>query len=70
MFYCAHSNEETTMKKETSKQWALFWSPEGKRIAVVSAPNERLAKRKAPKPYRKYLGEIYVEPFPPSEVAQ
>jgi hypothetical protein len=37
----------------------LFWSPEGKRIATVQARNARAAKRKAPMPYRRYLGEIY-----------
>ena len=38
----------------------LFWSPEGREIATVLAKNASAAKRKAPKPYRKYLGEIYV----------
>ncbi len=39
----------------------LIWSPEGRCIATVQAMNERAAIRKAPKPYRKYLGEIYAE---------
>jgi len=43
------------------KTWAIFWSPEGRRIAVVVAESSTAAKRKAPQPYRKYLGEIYAE---------
>jgi len=39
--------------------WKLFWAPEGKFIATVQARTERAARRKAPMPYRKYLGEIY-----------
>jgi hypothetical protein len=46
----------------------LFWSPEGRRIATVTAASMRLAIRKAPRPYRKYLGEIYaVEVTPAGE---
>jgi hypothetical protein len=37
----------------------LFWSPEGKLIATVQARTMRAAIRKAPYPYRRYLGEIY-----------
>lgn len=39
----------------------LFWSPEGRLIATVTAKNAAAAIRKAPQPYRKYLGEIYAE---------
>ena len=39
--------------------YKLIWSPEGRVIATVQAKSERAAKRKAPKPYRKFLGEIY-----------
>lgn len=39
----------------------LFWAPEGRRIATVQARTPRAAIRKAPKPYRRYLGEIYTE---------
>lgn len=42
-------------------KWRLFWAPEGKPIGVVEAKTARAAIRKAPKPYRKYLGEIYAE---------
>lgn len=43
------------------KRWKLFWAPEGKCIAEVLAMTPGHAKRKAPQPYRKYLGEIYAE---------
>lgn len=39
----------------------LFWSPEGKYIATVEARTMRAAIRKAPMPYRRFLGEIYAE---------
>ena len=46
------------------KTYELFWSPEGRKIATVNARNMRAAIRKAPMPYRRYLGEIYaVEVF-------
>ena len=41
------------------KTWKVYWSPEGRCIATVQAKDARSAIRKAPKPYRKYLGEIY-----------
>jgi hypothetical protein len=41
------------------KTWRLYWSPEGRQIATVTARTYEAACRKAPKPYRKYLGEIY-----------
>lgn len=41
-------------------KWTLYWSPEGRVIAhAVEAKTARAAIRKAPKPYRTYLGEIY-----------
>jgi hypothetical protein len=43
------------------KTWTLFWAPEGRPIAVVQAKTARAARRKAPMPYRRYLGEIWVE---------
>lgn len=43
-------------------KYNLYWAPEGRIIATVEAANPRQARRKAPQPYRKYLGEIYVEP--------
>jgi hypothetical protein len=46
-------------------QWKVYWSPEGRCIATVEAKTARAAKRKAPMPYRKYLGEIYVELLAP-----
>ena len=43
------------------KTWNLYWAPEGKLIATVQARTAGAAKRKAPQPYRKYLGEIRAE---------
>ncbi len=43
------------------KVYDLFWSPTGARIATITAKDARAACRKAPRPYRKYLGEIYAE---------
>lgn len=37
----------------------VYWSPEGRCIATVDAKDKRAAIRKAPQPYRKYLGEMY-----------
>ena len=45
------------------KLWSLYWSPEGRKIAVnISAESASAAIRKAPQPYKKYLGEIYAVP--------
>ena len=46
---------------EPERVFDLYWSPEGRRIARVVATAESKAIRKAPKPYKKYLGEIYAE---------
>lgn len=43
----------------SNSTWHLFWSPEGRKIATVEARTMLSAIRKAPKPYRKFLGEIY-----------
>lgn len=48
-------------RRAMKKTYALFWSPEGRKIAIVTASGFSEARRKAPKPYRKYLGEIGVE---------
>ena len=48
-------------KKLPLKKFNLFWSPEGRIIAQVEATTAKIAKSKAPKPYSKYKGEIYVE---------
>lgn len=42
------------------KQWIVYWAPEGRPIATVVAKTAKSAKRKAPLPYRRYLGELYV----------
>lgn len=41
--------------------WQLYWAPEGRPIARVRAHDESAARRQAPQPYRKHLGEIGVE---------
>lgn len=46
-------------KEYTATRYDLYWSPEGRKIATVQAETAKAAIRKAPKPYRKYLGEIY-----------
>lgn len=38
----------------------IIWAPEGRCIATVQANTIARAKRMAPKPYRQYLGELYV----------
>ena len=43
------------------KKYKLFWAPTGDLIDIVKATDVRAAIRKAPKPYSKYLGEIYAE---------
>mgnify|MGYP001576479045 CR=1 FL=1 len=47
------------VRKSGMRVFALYWSPEGRKIATVTARTMRAAIRKAPKPYRHYLGEIY-----------
>lgn len=43
------------------KTYDLFWAPEGRRFATVTAKTEKSAIRKAPAPYRKFPGEIYAK---------
>jgi len=43
-------------------KWKVYWSPEGRVIAEVEARTARKAIRKAPMPYREYLGEMYAIP--------
>jgi|APCry1669192969_1035441.scaffolds.fasta_scaffold24018_2 hypothetical protein len=40
--------------------YLLMWAPEGRMIAQVEAKDASAAKRKTPKPYKKYRGEVYV----------
>ena len=44
--------------------YRLIWSPTAEVIATVKAKTPRQAIRKAPAPYRRYLGEIYAEVAP------
>lgn len=41
--------------------WRLVWAPEGREIARVRASTRKLAKSRAPMPYRTYRGEILAE---------
>lgn len=48
------------IKESRTQSFSLFWSPTGQRIAQgVRANSAKAAVRKAPAPYRKFLGEIY-----------
>lgn len=50
------------LEKEHGKvTFDLYWAPEGRKIATVAAVDALAAIRKAPMPYRKYLGEIYAQ---------
>ena len=48
------------------KTYKVRWAPTMDVIAIVRARDAGTARRKAPKPYRKYLGEISVEEMSPS----
>ena len=50
-----------TSKATPMKTYQLRWGPTAQVIGTVQAATPRLAIRKAPQPYRKYLGEIYAE---------
>ncbi len=45
------------------RQWRLRWGPTGQTLGVVEAATATDARRQAPLPYRKYLGEIGVDPL-------
>ncbi len=49
----------------TLKTFRLRWAPTMAVIAIVRARDAKAARRKAPKPYRKFLGEIDVEEVKP-----
>jgi hypothetical protein len=48
------------------KQYILIWSPNQEDFARVWAKTPQAARRKAPYPYRKYLGEIEVQLVDPA----
>jgi hypothetical protein len=52
------TNEEKAAEK---KMWVLRWAPTMEVIAVVEAEDASTARRRAPQPYRKFLGEIDAE---------
>jgi hypothetical protein len=39
--------------------YTLYWAPEGKPIATVSASDGWAARKQAPQPYRRFIGEVY-----------
>lgn len=63
----AYKNEST---KQPTFTFDIYWSPEGRKIITVTAINERAAIRKAPMPYRKYLGEMYAVKISSVEVSK
>lgn len=50
-----------SIQRQSLSAYDLIWTPEGRKIATVVARDASAAIRKAPKPYRKYLGEIYAD---------
>ena len=59
--YRVHGQCGGPPEEEEMKTYKLYWSPEGKLIDTVRAETAQAAIKKAPKPYRQYLGEIYAE---------
>jgi hypothetical protein len=41
-------------------KFKLTWAPEGKTIAIVEAETAKAARKMAPLPYSRYLGEVGV----------
>ena len=39
--------------------WTLYWAPEGRPIALVTAKSASAAVRQARGGYKRYLGELY-----------
>ena len=61
VFGGAQATRRNPRAKLPMKTWDIFWSPEGRVIATVAAVDAKSAKKKTPLPYRKYMGEVYVE---------
>jgi hypothetical protein len=47
--------------KTPLKTFNIVWSPEGRTIATVEARDAASAKKQTPAPYKRYMGEVYVE---------
>ncbi len=43
------------------RTFRLYWAPDAHTISVVEASSAAEARKKAPKPYKKFLGEVGVE---------
>jgi uncharacterized membrane protein YjjP (DUF1212 family) len=54
------SRGDNMSRRKNLNCYELYWMPEGRKIATVEAKDIRNARRKAPQPYRRYLGEINV----------
>lgn len=48
------------MAKRTMNVYELHWGPTGQKLGTVTASTVKLARAKAPAPYKKYKGEIGV----------
>lgn len=42
-------------------RYEIVWSPEGRVVRTVWAASPKEAKRMTPRPYRQYMGEVYVQ---------
>ena len=42
-------------------KFKLVWAPEGKTLAIVDVKDEKAARKMAPLPYAKFVGEISVD---------
>jgi hypothetical protein len=61
-FYAANCARCNSSGQIDAPAFDLYWSPTGERIAQgIEARTMRAAIRKAPMPYRKFLGEIYAQ---------
>lgn len=49
------------LKDGEQLRWDLYWSPEGRKIATVSADTAADAVKLTPKPHSKYKGEVYAQ---------
>lgn len=60
-FYARHCSRCNGSGEVTYSAFKLYWSPTAQLIGEVRAKTAAAARRKAPAPYRKYLGEIRAE---------
>jgi hypothetical protein len=53
------TNRRIVNEMARKRTFLLFWGPTAQHIATVQASSPSEAKRKAPLPYRRFVGEIY-----------